>query len=126
VELRVNVSYPLGTSIADAAFAQAKLQKQQDHDAANLEMAIAHRVRQAGRDVNTNLRRIEATRRARELAEQRLTADNKRFSVGLATTFEVLQSQRDLSRAKQNELRAVIDYNLSLVNFEAVQIAPVR
>ena len=123
----VNVSYPLGTSNADAAFAQARLQKQQDQTTLNnIEMAIATEVRQAGRDVNTNLRRIEATRRARELAEQRLTADNKRFSVGLATTFEVLQSQRDLSRAKQNELRAVIDYNLSLVNFEAVQIAPVR
>jgi len=123
----VQVSYPLGTSNADAALAQARLQKQQDQTTlANIEMAIATEVRQAGRDVNTNLRRIEATRRARELAEQRLTADNKRFSVGLATTFEVLQSQRDLSRAKQNELRAKIDYNRSLVDFEAVQIAPIR
>jgi outer membrane protein len=123
----VNVSYPLGTSNADAAFAQAKLQKQQDQTTlANIEMAITTEVRQAGRDVNTNLRRIEATRRARELAQQRLDADNKRFSVGLATTFEVLQSQRDLSRAKQNELRAVIDYNRSLVDYEAVQIAPIR
>jgi outer membrane protein TolC len=123
----VQVSYPLGTSQADAAFAQAKLQKQQEQTTlANIEMAITTEVRQVGRDVNTNLRRIEATRRARELAEQRLTADNKRFSVGLATTFEVLQSQRDLSRARQNELRAVIDYNRSLVDFEAVQIAPIR
>ena len=123
----VNVSYPLGTSQADAALAQTKLQKQQDQTTlANIEMGISTEVRQAGRDVNTNLRRIEATRRARELAEQRLTADNKRFSVGLATTFEVLQSQRDLSRARQSELRAIIDYNLSLVNFDAVQIAPIR
>jgi outer membrane protein TolC len=123
----VNVSYPLGTSQADASFAQAKLQQQQERTTlANLEMAITTEVRQAARDVNTNLRRIDATRRAHELAEQRLTADNKRFSVGLATTFEVLQSQRDLSRAKQNELRALIDYNRSLVDFEAVQIAPIR
>jgi outer membrane protein TolC len=123
----VNVSYPLGTSNADDALAQTKLQKQQDQTTlANLEMAVTTAVRQAGRDVNTNLRRIEATRRARELAETRLAADNKRFSVGLATTFEVLQSQRDLSRARQNELRATIDYNLSLVDFDAVQIAPIR
>jgi len=123
----VNVSYPIGTSQADAAFAQARLQQQQEHTTlANLEMGVTTEVRQAGRDVSTNLRRIEATRRARELAQQRLDADNKRFNVGLASTFEVLQSQRDLSRAKQNELRAVIDYNLSLVNFEAVQIAPIR
>jgi outer membrane protein TolC len=123
----LNLSYPLGTSVADAALAQARLQKQQEEQSLhNLEMGVTTQVRQAARDVGTNLRRIEATRRARELAEQRLTADNKRFSVGLATTFEVLQSQRDLSRAKQAELSALIDYNQSLVDFEAVQTAPIR
>lgn len=123
----LNVSYPIGTSVADAAYAQARLQKQQEQASlANLEMAVTSQVRQAGRDVNTNLRRVEATRRARELAEQRLTADNKRFAVGLATTFELLQSQRDLARARQSELNAIIDYNRSLVDFEAVQTAPIR
>jgi len=123
----VNVSYPLGTSSADAAFAQLKLQKQQDNqNLANLEMAVTTQVRQAGRDVNTNLRRVEATTRARELAEQKLIADNKRFAVGLASTFEVLQTQRDLSRARSSELNAIIDYNRSLVDFEAVQISPIR
>jgi outer membrane protein TolC len=123
----VNVSYPLGTSNADAAFAQLKLQKQQDgQNLQNLEMAVTTQVRQAGRDVNTNLRRVEATTRARELAEQKLTADNKRFAVGLASTFEVLQTQRDLSRARQSELSAIIDYNRSVVDFEAVQTSPIR
>lgn len=123
----VNVSYPLGTSQADAAYAQARIQKQQEVvTLANLELAVTQSVRDAARQVNTNLRRVEATRTARELAEKRLEADNKRFSVGLATTFELLQSQRDLARARQSELRATIDYNQSLVDFEAVQIAPIR
>ncbi len=123
----LNVSYPLGTSVADAALAQLKLQKQQDgQNLANLEMSVTAQVRQAGRDVSTNLRRVESTRRAQELAEQKLAADNKRFAVGLASTFEVLQSQRDLSRARQSALSAIIDYNRSLVDFEAVQIAPIR
>jgi outer membrane protein TolC len=123
----VNVSYPIGTSTADAAYAQAKIQQQQEKTTlASLEVAITQAVRQAGRDVNTNLRRVEATRSAREFAEKRLAADNKRFEVGLATTFELLQSQRDLARARQSELRAIIDYNQSLVDFEAVQVAPIR
>ena len=123
----VNVSYPIGTSQADAAYAQAKIQKQQEVvTLANLELAVTQSVRDAARQVNTNLRRVEATRTARELAEKRLEADNKRFAVGLATTFELLQSQRDLARARQSELRATIDYNQSLVDFEAVQIAPIR
>jgi outer membrane protein len=87
---------------------------------------VTQSVRDAARQVNTNLRRVEATRTARELAEKRLEADNKRFSVGLATTFELLQSQRDLARARTSELRATIEYNQSLVDFEAVQIAPIR
>ena len=123
----VNLSYPIGQSVADAAYAQARIQQQQERTTlANLELNIAQAVREAGRDVNTNLRRVDATKRARELAQQRLEADEKRFSVGLATTFELLQSQRDLARAKQSELRAIIEYNTALVDFEAVQVAPIR
>jgi outer membrane protein len=123
----VQVSYPIGTSQAEAAYAQAKLQQQQEQtQLASLELTVTQAVREAARQVNTNLKRVEATKRARELAQKRLDADNKRFEVGLATTFELLQSQRDLARAKQSELRATIDYNQSLVDFEAVQIAPIR
>jgi outer membrane protein TolC len=124
---QVNVSYPLGTSTAEAAYAQAKLQKQQEKTTlASIEMQITSSVRDAGRRVGTNLKRVDATRKARELAQQRLDAENKRFTVGLSSTFELLQAQRDLSRAKQSELIATIDYNRSLVDFEAVQIAPIR
>jgi outer membrane protein TolC len=123
----LNVSYPIGTSQADAAYAQAKLQKQQEQRTlASLELAVTLSVRDAARQVNTNLKRVEATRKALEFAEKRLDAENKRFTVGLSSTFELLQAQRDLARAKQSELNATIDYNQSLVDFEAVQIAPIR
>ncbi len=122
----VNVSYPIGTSTADAAVAQGRLQKQ--HDQTNLaerEMLVAREVREAGRQVNTNLKRVEATRKARELAEKRLEAEQKRFTVGLSSTFELFQAQRDLARARQSELNATIDYNRSLVDFETVQTSPI-
>ena len=123
----LNVSYPIGTSQADAAYAQGKLQKQQEQTSlANLELAVTQSVRDAARQVNTNLKRVEATRKAREFAEKRLDAENKRFTVGLSSTFELLQAQRDLARAKQSELNATIDYNQSIVDFEAVQVAPIR
>jgi outer membrane protein len=125
--LAVNVSYPIGTSQADAALAQGRIQrKQEDTSMVDLQMAVTTAVRGAGRAVNTNLKRVEATRKAREFAEKRLEAENKRFTVGLSTTFELVQAQRDLARARQSELQATIDYNQSLVDFEAVQIAPIR
>ena len=122
----LNVSYPLGTSPAEAAFAGTKLQQRQQQTLLDqLEMGVTTEVREAARAVNTNLKRVDATRQAREFAQQRLDAENKRFSVGLSTTFELFQAQRDLARAQQNELRATIDYNQALVDFEAVQVAPI-
>ncbi len=124
--LAINVSYPIGTSIAEAAYAQGKLQREQENtQLENLKLQVATAVREAARSVNTNLKRVEATRRARELAEKRLEAEQKRFTVGLSTTFELFQAQRDLSRARQSELSAMIDYNRSLVDFEAVQTSPI-
>ncbi|HTM26823.1 MAG TPA: TolC family protein [Vicinamibacterales bacterium] len=123
----VNVSYPIGTSPADALAAQSRVQrKQEDTNLTELEMNVTSAVRDAARQVNTNLKRVEATRKARDLAQQRLDAENKRFTVGLSSTFELVQAQRDLASAKQRELLATIDYNVSLVNFEAIQIAPVN
>ena len=93
---------------------------------ANLEMNVTTAVRDAARQVNTNLKRVEATRKAAELAQQRLDAEQKRFTVGLSSTFELLQAQRDLSAANQRQLQAMIDYNVSLVNFDAIQLVPVN
>jgi hypothetical protein len=61
---------------------------------------------------------------ARELADQRLDAEQKRFEVGLSTNFLVIQAQRDLVQAKTNELGAILAYDLALVEFEALQQAP--
>ena len=70
-----------------------------------------------------NAKRIETTRAACELAEQRLDAERKRFEVGMSTSFLVIQAQRDLAQAKTNELGAVLSYDLSLVDYEALQQA---
>ena len=58
---------------------------------------------------------------ARQLAEDRLEAEQKKFNVGMSTSFLVFQAQRDLADARNNELGAVLDYNQALVDFEAVQ-----
>jgi len=123
----LNFSYPIGTSPADALAAQSRIQrKQEETTLEDLKTSVTTAVRDAARQVTTNLKRVEATTRARDLAQQRLEAENKRFNVGLSTTFELMQAQRDLSAANQRQLQATIDYNVSLVNFEAIQIAPVN
>jgi outer membrane protein len=118
-------SYPLGTSQADAALASTRLQRQQGAvNLRDLELQVATGVRDAARQVETNLKRVEATRKARDRAEQRLRAEEKRMTVGLSTTFQLFQAQRDLARQRQQEVNAMIDYNRSVIAFEAIQIAP--
>jgi outer membrane protein len=125
VQLQIN--YPLGTSTADASLASARLQREQEVTGIReLEVQVTSAVREAGRQVSTSQQRVDATRKAREFAQRRLEAEEKRVTVGLSTTFQLFQAQRDLDSSKQNELRALIDYNRALVNFQAVQQAPVQ
>ena len=125
--VQLQFSYPIGTSVAQAAAAATRLERQQGTASLrDLELQIATSVRDAARQVNTNLKRVEATGKARDRAERRLEAEQKRDTVGLSTTFQLFQAQRDLARQRQQEVNAIIDYNRSLVSFEAIQVAPAR
>jgi outer membrane protein len=121
----INVSYPLGTSQAEASLASSRLTRQQALlNQRQLETAITAEVREAVRDISTTLQRVQASRKARDLMEKRLDAENKRLAVGLSDTFRLFQTQRDLDNAKQSELQAIIDYNRALIALETVQIVP--
>jgi outer membrane protein TolC len=75
-------------------------------------------VREAVRQIETDIKRVKATRAARVLAEQKLDAEEKKLEVGISTNFQVLEFQEDLAVAESNETRAIIDYNRSLINLE--------
>ncbi len=121
----VQLNYPLGTSAQDANLARARLQNQQtvkQLDASRIR--VATEVREVARTVTTNAKRVDATRSSRALAERRLEAEEKKFQAGMTTNFFVLQAQRDLNQARNNELQALIDYLKSVVNYETAQVAP--
>jgi outer membrane protein TolC len=120
----VSISYPIGRSTEEANYAQAQLQaKQAEERLKSAEARAIQQVRDAAWKIDMNAKRIDTTRAARELAEQRLDAERKRFDVGMSTSFLVIQAQRDLSQAKTSELAALLDYDLALVDFEALQQA---
>ncbi|HMF92900.1 MAG TPA: efflux RND transporter permease subunit, partial [Vicinamibacterales bacterium] len=120
----VSVSYPLGQSTEEANAARAQLEHAQSQERLKSAQARAiQQVRDAGWTIEMNAKRIETTRAARELAEQRLDAERKRYEVGMSTSFLVIQAQRDLSQARTSELGAVLSYDLSLVDFDALQEA---
>ena len=123
--LGVTVSYPLGRSFEAASYARADVERRQAAQRiASLRLEAAETVRRAGRQVHGTAERVEAARAGATLARERLTSEQRRFEVGLSTTFLVTQAQRDLLEAEVNLLQTVLEYESALVNFEAVQLAP--
>jgi outer membrane protein len=121
----MQLSIPLGNSSQDVNLARARLQNRQalkQLDSSRIRAATE--VRQAGRQVTTNAKRVDATLASRALAEKRLEAEEKKFQAGMTTNFFVLQAQRDLNQARNNELQALIDYLKSVVDYETAQVAP--
>ena len=118
----VTVGYPIGVASAEANLARSRLQYSQSQvQIKNIELQVVTQVRDVARQVNTNAKRIDTTRVSRQLNERRLEAEEKKFAAGTSTSFFVFQAQRDLSEARNDELRALLDYNKSLVDFETVQ-----
>ena len=123
--VQLNIAYPIGGSQQEAQHARARLQQTQlERQLASLEMVVTTQVREAARNVQTNAKRVDATRASRALAEKRLEAEEKRFQAGLTSSFFVLTAQRDLIVARNSELLALVEYAKSVVNYGAVQQAP--
>jgi outer membrane protein len=121
----VTVSYPLGRSFEQVSEVRASVErKQADARVASLQLDVARTIRQAARQLGSTAEREDAARAGATLAEQRFASEQRRYEVGLSTSFLVTQAQRDLLQAQVNLLQATLDYQSSLVSFEALQLAP--
>ena len=121
-DVRLQLTYPLGQSSEKAAHARARLQVQQTQaQIRQIELQIATEVTNAALQIESIQKRIDAARAALELAEEQLAAEESKFEVGMSTNFFVVQAQRDLATAQDSELRAILDYQQAVIEFERVQ-----
>lgn len=117
----LTLDVPLNTVFSRAAYAQAQLNMEQAMlRLKNQEQLIYLEIRNAVRSVQAGYERVQAYKVARELAEKKLQAEEEKLRVGLSTNFIVLTYQRDLSNARISELRAIVDYTISLANVDKV------
>jgi len=118
----LNFSYPLGMRSAKANLERARLQmEQRDLAIRSQELAIVTEVTNAGLSVRDTRLQLDAATRSRELAEQNAQSELTRFNAGVATNYEVVQAQDDLTSARLSELRAVINHIDAIAEFERVQ-----
>jgi outer membrane protein len=120
----VQFSYAIPNRTNKALRAQAQLSREQALvSLRRLELQVAQEVRTAGRGVLSGFKRVGSAKAARELAAERLDAEQKKFDAGMSTNFLVTQAQRDLAEREVAELLAIAEYRKSFVNFQRVQEA---
>jgi outer membrane protein len=118
----LNFSYPLGVSAQEANVARARVQLNQiQAQTKQIELQVATDVTNAALTAQSNTERVQAAQAARELAQKQLEAEQSKFEVGMSTNYNVIQAQRDLATAQNNELQAILNYRKSLVELERLQ-----
>jgi outer membrane protein TolC len=111
--------YPLGNRFARNELQKRNLElKQALVDQRNLKRTIVRELRQAIRNIDTTIKRVEVTRAASVLAQTQLEAEQEKFRLGLSTSFVVLDFQEDLTIARSDETRAVSDYNVAIARLD--------
>ncbi len=119
IGLSLNIPLRNRSAQADQArseleYRQAQLRLQQQENTINIE------VRNAAFALAQNRARVDAAVKGRELAQQSLDAEQKRYSLGASTNFQVLQAQRDLAQAESTLVSATSAYEKSRVELDRV------
>ncbi|WP_172830297.1 TolC family protein [Opitutus sp. GAS368] len=115
----VVVSVPLTFTTERGRYRAAKMQERQSATIlAEVEQGIVVSVGNAAGQIETNQKRVQSTRHARELAQATLDAEVKRLRAGTSTTFQVAQQQEIVSGAEVSEARAQADYAKALAEYD--------
>jgi len=99
---------------SELEYRQAELRVHQLESQVNIE------VRNAAYAVQQNKASVDASKAARELAQQSLDAEQKKYALGASTNTLVLQAQRDLTQAEVNYVTALTNYEKSRVTLDQV------
>jgi outer membrane protein TolC len=118
----LKIEFPLGNKYAKSQHSRAKIQAAQAVTyLKDVENIVINEVREAVRQVDTNLESIEATKASFKFSKEKLKAEEKKYEVGLSTTHDLLEFQDDLARAASRFALARANYEKSLANLARVK-----
>jgi len=117
VSAGVTLELPLLNRQARAEHARSKYSREQlELSLANMKRLVQRDIRSAYVEVLRSREQIEATQVARDLQEQKASAELEKYRVGKSTNFLVMQAQRDLIASQLDEARAMVAYLSALVD----------
>ena len=115
--LGLQLVVPLGNEAAKSRLRQAIYQKRQTlASRANREEIIKVEVLNAIDQVEANWQRILAARQNTIVNARLYEAEKREFEVGMSTSTDVLDAQFNFANAQTSEIRALADYQISLVD----------
>lgn len=118
----IRIEIPIGNAGAKARATRARVEEQQTFTRYRQTVSdVSLEVGRAVSDLLSAQERIETTRIARELSQQNLRNQTKRYEVGMVTTTDLLQFQNDLASAKVAHIQAMIEYNVSRAELDRAQ-----
>jgi len=114
----VNFSLPIRNRSAQADNARALLtERAQQTQYRQTQNTIVLNVRNAMIALQQDRAQVAAAEKARNLAQQTLDAEQKKYQLGSSTSYNVVLRSRDLTAAEGTELRAKVNLEEALVNF---------
>ena len=116
------VEIPLANAQAKADYTSANINLEQAKlSLQRLEEGVSLEIKQAVSNLSSDLKSIDATRLARELAEENLRNQQARYDVGLVTTKDLLDYQDQLTQARGAEVNSLTRYNSDLAEMRRVE-----
>ena len=113
----LSLQFPIRDRRAAADLADAVVQKRLDAlKRRTTEENIRLQVLNAINQVEGSQEAIKLAKVARDLAQKRVEADQKRYELGTTTLFFVLASQNDLTLAESNLVNQTINYRRNQIN----------
>jgi outer membrane protein len=115
----ININIPLRNRGAQADQIRSQLEyRQAQLHLQQLQNQIGIEVRNAQFALLQNRSRVEAARKARDLAQQTFDVEQKKKALGASTSNLVLQADRDLAQAESNFVEAMSTYEKSIVELD--------
>jgi len=116
-----NISIPLRNRAAQADQIRSQLEyRQAQLRLKQLQNQVGIEVRNAQFALQQNRARVITARKARDLGQQTLEIEQKKYGLGASTSYQVLQLQRDLAQAESNLVTAMSAYEKSRVELDRV------
>ena len=118
----VELEVPLSNAEARSRYTRATIElKRAEEDMKQVVSDIALEIQQAAGNVASGYKRVQAAKLARELADDNVHDQQRRYEVGIVTTTDILDFQEKATNAMASEARAIADHAIALARLKQAE-----